>query len=110
MVCEREDDIKICSNHTRHSDNSNPFCLIYHILKYSKEHKSPVQCSALTPWENELPLRIDLSKRNYRGPFTSEEDEGCEDISSALLVVNLFVWDSCCSEPSLMGTPSFRIP
>ena len=35
--------------------SSNPYHLIYLVLKFAKEHKCPVQCSAFTYWENEIP-------------------------------------------------------
>ena len=57
------------------SGNSNPYHLIYHVLKYAKKHKYPVQRSALTYWEDEIPSRIDLGKSKYGGPFTTEEVE-----------------------------------
>ena len=55
--------------------NSNPYRLIYLVLKFAKEHKCPVQRSAFTYWENEIPSRINLGKRKYGGPFTTEEIE-----------------------------------
>ena len=62
-------------NHSYYSCNSNPYQLIFHVLKFAKEHKSPVQRSALTYWEDKIPSRIDLGKRKYGGPFTTEEVE-----------------------------------
>ena len=53
----------------------NLYRLIYSVLKFAKEHKSPIQRSALTYWEGEIPSRIDLGKRKYGGPFTNEEVE-----------------------------------
>ena len=59
----------------RRTDNSNPYFLIYRVLKFAKGHKSPIRRSALTYWEDEIPSRIDLGKRKYGGPFTNEEVE-----------------------------------
>ena len=75
--------IKICFmsewfskfNESTISKNSNPYRLIYRILKFAKEHKYLVQRSAFTYWENEIPSRIDLGKRKYGGPFTTEDVE-----------------------------------
>ena len=39
----------------------NPYSLIYHVLKYAKNHKHPIGRSALTYWENKIPSRIDLA-------------------------------------------------
>ena len=62
-------------NESTISKNSNPYRLIYRALKFAKEHKYLVQRSAFTYWENEIPSRIDLGKRKYGGPFTTEEVE-----------------------------------
>ena len=53
----------------------NPCSLIYHVLKFAFKHKTPLQRSAFTYWEDKLPSRIDLGKNKYGGPFTSEEVE-----------------------------------
>ena len=62
-------------NESTISKNSNPYRLIYLVLKFAKEHKCPVQRSAFTYWENEIPSRINLGKRKYGDPFTTEEIE-----------------------------------
>ena len=53
----------------------NPYKLVYQVLKYAWQHKSPENRSALTYWENKIPSRIDLSKEKYGGPFLEEEVE-----------------------------------
>ena len=53
----------------------NPFKNIYKVLKYSWEHKVPERRSAYTYWEEDIPLRIDLGKKKYGGPFDNEEVE-----------------------------------
>ena len=63
------------ANRDHRSDISNPYHLIFQVLKFAKEHKCPVQRSALTYWEDKIPSRIDLGKRKYGGPFTTEEVE-----------------------------------
>jgi peptide/histidine transporter 3/4 len=57
------------------SGKSNPYHLIYNILRYAQKHKYPAQRSALTYWEDKIPSRIDLGKSKYGGPFTAEEVE-----------------------------------
>ena len=57
------------------SVNSTPYHLVYHVLKFAKQHRSPIQRSALTYWEDAIPSRIDLGKRKDGGPFTIEEME-----------------------------------
>ena len=70
------------------SDSSNPYHLIYHVLKFAKEHRSPIQRSALTYWEDEIPSRIDLGKKKYGGPFTNEE---VEDVRTFLQLLKLLL-------------------
>ena len=76
------------SNENTISKNSNPYHLIYRVLKFAKEHKCPVQHSAFTYWENEIPSRIDLGKRKYGGPFTTEE---VEDVRTFLCLFKLLL-------------------
>ena len=63
------------STRDHRSVNSNPYHLVYHVLKFAKQPRSPIQRSALTYWEDAIPSRIDLGKRKYGGPFTTEEVE-----------------------------------
>ena len=69
------------------TDNSNPYRLIYSVLKFAKQHKCPIQRSALTYWEDEIPSRIDLGKRKYGGPFTTEEVENVKTFLQLLKVL-----------------------
>ena len=62
-------------NESTISKNSNPYRLIYRVLKFAKEHKCPVQRNAFTYWEIKILSRINLGKRKYGGPFTTEEVE-----------------------------------
>ena len=63
---------------------------IYSVLKYAATHKHPARRSALTYWEEDIPLRIDLGKSKYGGPFTTEQ---VEDVKTffRLLVVSIAV-------------------
>ena len=67
---------------------SNPYRLIYRVLKFAKEHKCPVQRSAFTYWENKIPSGINLGKRKYGGPFTTEE---VEDVRTFLHLFKLLL-------------------
>ena len=66
----------------------NPFKNIYKVLKYSWKHKVPEHRSAFTYWEEDIPLRIDLGKIKYGGPFTNEE---VEDTKTFLRIVPLLL-------------------
>ena len=43
--------------------------------KFAWQHKVPIHRSAFTYCEDELPTGLDLGKRKYGGPFTTEEVE-----------------------------------
>ena len=45
------------------------------MLKFAAKHKAPVNRSALTYWEDDIPSRLDLGKSKYGGPFTTEQVE-----------------------------------
>ena len=53
----------------------NPYKMIYQVLKYAWQHKSPENRSALTYWENNIPSRINLGKEKYGGPFKETDVE-----------------------------------
>ena len=70
-----ENDTSLCCQRQSNLAKRNPCSLIYHVLKFAIKHKTPLQRSAFTYWEENLPSRIDLGKNKYGGPFTSEEVE-----------------------------------
>ena len=71
-------------DHVGHS----PFTMIYStIVKYAWQHKCPVNRSAFTYWENDIPSRIDLGKNKYGGPFTNEEVEDTKTFFCILLLL-----------------------
>ena len=53
---------------------------IYKVLKFAAKHKAPLNRSALTYWEEDIPSRMDLGKRKYGGPFTTEQVEDVKTI------------------------------
>ncbi len=55
--------------------SSNPFKLIYEVLKYAMKNKHPQRRSAFTYWEDKPYSRLDLGKAKYGGPFTTEQVE-----------------------------------
>ena len=56
------------------------FTIIFNVIRFAKKHKAPVQRSALTYWEEDIPSRIDLGKSKYGGPFTIEQVEDVKTI------------------------------
>ncbi len=61
---------------------------IYHVLKFAAKHKAPLNRSALTYWEENVPSRMDLGKLRYGGPFTTEQ---VEDVKTILRLLPLFL-------------------
>ena len=59
---------------------------IYRVLKFAVQHKVPLNRSAFTYWEEDLPSRIDLGKSKYGGPFTTEQVEDVKTILRLLAI------------------------
>ena len=59
---------------------------IYRVLKFAAKHKAPLNRSALTFWEIDIPSRIDLGKSKYGGPFTTEQVEDVKTILRLLTI------------------------
>ena len=62
---------------------------IYQVLKFAAKHKAPLNRSALTYWEEDIPSRIDLGKSKYGGPFSTEQVEDVKTILRLLVVSSL---------------------
>ena len=65
----------------------NPYKMVAKVLNYARKHKYPLQRSAFTYYDNELPSRIDFSKERYGGPFTAEQVENIKTFFRILLVL-----------------------
>ena len=68
----------------------NPYKLVSRVTKFSSQHKIPVNRSAFTYCEDELPLGPDLGKNKYGGPFTTEEVEDVKAFYGILKVLFSF--------------------
>ncbi len=67
------------------------FKTIYQVLKFAAKHKAPLNRSALTYWEEDIPSRMDLGKSRYGGPFTTEQVEDVKSILR-LFAMSLPLW------------------
>ncbi len=65
--------------------------IVYQVLKFAWKHKAPLNRSALTYWEEDIPSRMDLGKSRYGGPFTTEQVEDVK-IVLRLLALSLPLW------------------
>ena len=77
------------------STRINPLENIFKVLHFAWKHKYPINHSAFTYWENDIPSRIDLSKQKYGGPFTNEQVEDIKILFQLLLLIlSLFGFQS----------------
>ena len=65
----------------------NPYKLAYRVLRFAARHKVPVNRSAFTYTGDEFPSRIDLGKRKYGGPFSTEQVEDVKTLLGILRVL-----------------------
>ena len=80
---------------------------IYRVLKFTFKHKAPLNRSALTYWEEDVPSRMDLGKSRYGGPFTTEQVENAKTILR-LLPLCLTLWLLGCSH-AIFHPPSYAV-
>ncbi len=57
------------------------------MVKFAWKHRSPINRSAFTYWEEEIPSRIDLAKSRYGGPFSIEQVEDVKTFFRLLVVL-----------------------
>ena len=69
------------------SSSRNPYGLVYRVICFARAHKTPIQRSAFTYCEEELPSRLDLGKTKYGGPFTTEQVEDVKVLLGILKVL-----------------------
>ena len=60
---------------------------MFKVIKFAVKHKNPIQRSAFTYCEDELPSRLDLGKEKYGGPFKTEEVENVKVFLGILRVL-----------------------
>ena len=67
---------------------------VYQVLKFATKHKTPLNRSALTYWEEDMPSCLDLGKSRYGGPFTTEQVENVKTFFK-MLVMHLPIFFAC---------------
>ena len=65
----------------------NPYKTVLKVLLFAWKHSHPLQRSAFTYWEDNIPSRIDLAKSKYGGPFTTEPVEDVKTFLQILVVL-----------------------
>ena len=92
-----------------HRQNHNPLKTVYRVLKFAKQHKYPVNRSAFTYCEDEIPSRIDLGKSKYGGPFTTEEVEDVKTFFRIILILTvIFVFTFTVFVITIVPLPSYE--
>ena len=69
-------------------NSPNALKTIFQVLKFAAKHKAPLNRSAFTYWEEDIPSRLDLGKSKYGGPFTTEQ---VEDVKTLLKLLTLLI-------------------
>ena len=67
---------------------NNPYKMVFSVLNFARKHKYPLQRSAFTYCDDELPSRLDFAKERYGGPFTTEQ---VEDVKAFLRVLTILL-------------------
>ena len=55
---------------------------------FARRHKVPIQRSAFTYWEDDIPTGLDLGKNKYGGPFTTEK---VENVKAFFGIIYIFI-------------------
>ncbi len=66
----------------------NPYKEVARVVGFARRNKIPIQRSAFTFWEDDIPTGLDLGKNKYGGPFTTEQVENVKSFFG--IVVLLF--------------------
>ncbi len=65
----------------------NPYKEVARIVGFARKHNIPIQRSAFTFWEDDIPTGLNLGKSKYGGPFTTEQVENVKAFFGILLVL-----------------------
>ena len=69
------------------SQHHNPYRMIYEVLSFARRHRYPIQRSAFTYCDDEMPSRLDFAKDRFGGPFTTEQVEDVKTLFRILSVL-----------------------
>ena len=82
----------------------SPYKLVYHVTKFARAHKVPLQRSAFTYCEEGVPTGLDLGKDKYGGPFSTEQVEDVKvfyGILKILFCASFFFFTDIAANPNL---------
>ena len=65
----------------------NPYRTVFKVINFARKHKYPLQRSAFTYSDHNIPSRIDFAKERYGGPFSVEQVENVKTFLRILLML-----------------------
>ena len=65
----------------------NPYKSVTEVLAFAWKHKYPLQRSAFTYCDDEIPSRLDFCKEMYGGPYSTEQVEDVKTLLKIVLVL-----------------------
>ncbi len=65
----------------------NPYKEVARVVNFARRNKIPIQRSAFTFWEDDIPTGLDLGKDKYGGPFTTEQVENVKSFFGIFILL-----------------------
>ncbi len=65
----------------------NPYKEVARVVGFARRNKIPIQRSAFTFWEDDIPTGLDLGKDKYGGPFTTEQVENVKSFFGIVVLL-----------------------
>ena len=81
--------VSCCNHHWfyREAGQHNPYTTVCRVLNFARRHKCPLQRSAFTYGDDNIPSRLDFAKERFGGPFTTEEVENVKTLLRIVLLL-----------------------
>ena len=67
--------------------HENPYRTVFKVINFTRKHKYPLQRSAFTYSDHNIPSRIDFAKERYGGPFSVQQVENVKTFLRILLML-----------------------
>ncbi len=65
----------------------NPYKEVARVVDFARKNKIPIQRSAFTFWEDDIPTGLDLGKDKYGGLFTTEQVENVKSFFGIVIIL-----------------------
>ena len=70
-----------------HPGQENPYKTVFEVLNFARKHRCPLQRSAFTYGDDNIPSRIDFAKERFGGSFSVEQVENVKTFLRILTVL-----------------------